>query len=226
MIPQKVSVIRGFLKSICGHAGGTSAHGEQRQQGRFWGYPGRMPMTVSVERGTGEVKSAKHPSEIVYFTAAVGLLDDPLYLRALEKVQQLHVGAKVLSVNTLWTSAQDWRATYASVLADVTHVYILPYAGGVVGAGIYEEINYFEGRAYGSPQIRVFDDTLLLREPHGMLILENRTLSHFARIFSEREMVRIGLKGTVSSEVRPRKQARPKKSCKSLHKNEYRVPRI
>jgi hypothetical protein len=65
------------------------------------------------------------PPQIVYVTAVLSRLNDPLYERAVRKVRQLHPYAAILSAKTLWANREGWLATYEAVLAAVTHVYIM-----------------------------------------------------------------------------------------------------
>ena len=147
----------------------------------------------SLERGADAVSKAMRPCEVVYFTAAVGMLDDPLYDLALRKVRGVHPGAKVLSAKSLWSSPKDWLATYRDALADVTHVYILPYRGGIVGAGIYEEIYYLDSRDRGAPSVRFFDHSLSLTDLSGVLRLSSPTKGRFARLCSEGQAHALGV---------------------------------
>jgi hypothetical protein len=124
---------------------------------------------------------------MAYLTATVGMLNDPLYDRALVAVQRLHPGIKVLSAKTLWVSASDWQATYRDVLADVTDAYILPYTGGIIGAGIVEEIFYLDARPCGAPLVSFFDRSLNIKSLHGFNTLQHPTAGRFARMYSEND---------------------------------------
>ena len=152
----------------------------------------------TLEGGSDAGNRSTRPPEVVYFTAAVGMLGDPLYDRALPKVQGLHPSAKMLSAKSLWSSPKDWLATYREALADVTHVYILPYKGGIVGAGIYEEIDYLDSRDRGAPYVRFFDHSLNLNDLDGFLRLANPTKGRFARLCSESQARALGIEKTPS----------------------------
>lgn len=147
----------------------------------------------SLKRRADAVSKVKRPSEVVYFTATVGMLNDPLYDRALRVVQHLHPGGEILSAKTLWSSADHWRTTYKDVLFRVTDVYILPYTGSIVGVGIFEEICFLDDRPHGAPLASFFDRSLNLKCLHGFITLPDPTAGRFARMCSESDASHLGI---------------------------------
>jgi hypothetical protein len=80
------------------------------------------------------------PTQIVYVTAVLSRMYDPLYERALRKVRERHRYAAILSAKSLWANREGWLATHEALLSAVTHVYIMPNLDYSVGQGIFLEL--------------------------------------------------------------------------------------
>lgn len=146
-------------------------------------------MNASFERKPSAAKRIKQSPDVIYFTSAVGMLDHPVYPKLQKLIERWHKGAALRSAKIMWCSAEHWRATYRDMLADVTHVYILPYDGGIIGAGIFEEICYLKERPCGAPEFRFFGVGHFSCDLAGVHILEDRTIRRFAKLYSDREFM-------------------------------------
>ncbi len=83
--------------------------------------------------------------EIIYFSLPRFLQGTESHAAALAQIQQRHEGATILDPTELWKgkSMQEWKDSFKQTLASVTHYYIVPDLGGIVGAGCYDEWCFF-----------------------------------------------------------------------------------
>jgi hypothetical protein len=122
------------------------------------------------------------PLEIVYVTAVVGRLDDPLYDDLLQKVRKLHPSAALLSARDLWANPEGWRSTFRAVLFPVTHVYLIPWPDEVIGEGLAMEISYLTQIPGEAPRIMCAGPRLGMKRVHGLTFDLEKSPTHFARL--------------------------------------------
>ena len=118
--------------------------------------------------------------EIVYVTAVVGRLQEPLYDELLQRIRKLHPNAALLSARDLWANRQSWRSTFRAVLSPVTHVYLMPGPGGIIGDGLGNEITYLTQRPGEPPKIMCVGPRLGMKEVYGLNFDLERSPTRFA----------------------------------------------
>ena len=143
-----------------------------------------MAYVTDAARGEGPPRRMT-PPQIVYVTAVLSRLNDPLYERAVRKVRQLHPYAAILSAKTLWANREGWLATYEAVLAAVTHVYIMANSDRTIGQGLFLELAHFH-KLDPSPAVAgVFSQKLKIEPISALDVFGERTPTRFARLVSE-----------------------------------------
>jgi hypothetical protein len=85
------------------------------------------------------VTSATAHPPVVYLSASKTTFESEQYDRVLDYIARAFPGVTILDAAELWQSAEHWRTQYQTVLAPVTHLFILPNAWGYVGRGSYVE---------------------------------------------------------------------------------------
>ncbi len=83
--------------------------------------------------------------EIIYFSLPRFLQGTESHAAALNQIKQRHPDAEILDPTELWKgkTMQEWQASFRETLAGVTHYYIVPDLGGMIGAGCYDEWCFF-----------------------------------------------------------------------------------
>jgi hypothetical protein len=124
-------------------------------------------------------------ADIVYLTAVLSQMNDPLYERALREVRDRHPCAAVHSAKTLWDNRESWLASREAVLWGVTHVYMIPNPDRSVGQGIALELDYFNNLNPIPKLVGIFGRKLKFEAVTGLKLLDDPTPIRFALLESK-----------------------------------------
>jgi hypothetical protein len=142
-------------------------------------------MVYVVDHARHERSRPVPQADIVYLTAVLSQMNDPLYEQALREVRDRHPCAAIHSAKTLWDNRESWLASREAVLWGVTHAYIIPNPDRSVGQGIVLELDYFKKLNPAPKLAGIFGRKFKFEAISGLKVFDNPTPTRFALLESK-----------------------------------------
>ena len=127
----------------------------------------------------------KDKPEIVYLSAVLGMMDSPLYDRALARLRRDHPTAAIISGRDVWTNIEGWRLTYKRLLQPVTHAYFISFPDKAIGMGLFQEIMFLDPQQRALRRIGTRGSKLSIEDIFEIDEFKDWTPSRFARLVTE-----------------------------------------